>query len=309
MKEVLLVKSDFGRFATWQAAFSDFDISLRPWQSPGNLDEIDYALVWQPEPYALENMPNLQIIFSIGAGIDHLKPVGCVPQGIPVVRMVESGLTAGMVEFVVFHTLRFHRFMDVYARNQQAGVWQERLQVPAADRRVGILGLGELGANAAIALRAFGFQLQGWSRSEKTLAGVQSFYGDAQLQAFLSSTDILVCLLPLTAATTDIINSRTLGMLPKGAYFINGGRGGQVDEAALYAAIESGHLAGAALDVFKTEPLPANSPFWRHPKIYITPHIASMTTPKSSAHPIINNIRRFRAGKTLTHVADLQRGY
>ncbi|MFT5258838.1 MAG: glyoxylate/hydroxypyruvate reductase A [Saprospiraceae bacterium] len=309
MKEVLLIKSDFDRFGIWEEAFSDFDVALRRWEEPGKLDEIDYALVWQPEPHGMDNMPKLKVVFSIGAGVDHLKPVGCVPEGLPVVRMVESELTAGMVEFVVFHTLRFHRFMDVYERNQRDGVWDEILQVPASERRVGILGLGELGSSAAMALRPFGFQVQGWSRTGKNLEGVQSFHGEGQLEAFLNSTDILVCLLPLTPTTTDIVNAETLAMLPKGAYFINGGRGGQVDEEALYSAIESEHLVGAALDVFKTEPLPLSSPFWSHPNIYMTPHVASMTTPKSSSRHIINNITRLRAGKPLTHVADLRRGY
>lgn len=309
MPEVLLIKSDFDRFSIWQEAFVDFDIQLRPWESPGQLDEVAYTLVWQPESGVMATMPNLKVIFSIGAGLDHLKPAGCVPEGIPVVRMVEEQLTAGMVEFVLFHVLRYHRFMDVYERNRKEGDWSEILQVSAADRRVGILGLGELGGNAAQALTGLGFSVHGWSRTEKSVPKVKSYFGQDQLPSFLNVTDILVCLLPLTDATYDIINADTLASLPEGAFFINAGRGGQVDEDALLEALDSGRLNGAALDVFKTEPLPRTSKIWDHPKVYLTPHIASMTTPASSSRHVINNIKRYRAGEPLTHQADLNRAY
>ncbi len=309
MQEVLLVKSDFERFPLWVEAFADFDIELRSWDDAGDSDGIDYAMVWQPEPHYLAQFKNLKVVFSVGAGIDHLRGEHYVPDGVPVVRMVDAGLTAGMTEFVVFNVLRFHRFMDVYGRNQRAGKWHEIMQVPADKRRIGILGAGELGSNAAAALVALNFSVQTWSRGEKQLPQIRSFFGGDQLSAFLASSDILVCLLPLTDATQDLINEDTLEKLPKGAFFINGGRGGQVDEQALLDALNSGRLAGAALDVFKTEPLPSDSPFWQHPKVFITPHVASMTTPASSSRHIVNNIQRLRDGKSLTHVADLQQGY
>ncbi len=309
MSQVLMIKSDFDRFSIWEDAFADFDLTLLPWNPNGRLDDVDYALVWQPEPGVLAKMSKLKVIFSIGAGLDHLKPEGCVPPNIPVVRMVEEQLTAGMVEFVLFHVLRYHRFMDVYERNQQEGVWSEKIQVSAANRRVGILGLGELGGSAAQALSALGFAVHGWSRTEKCLPKIKSYFGEDQLQTFLSNTDILVCLLPLTDATRDIVNQQSLAALPKGAYFINAGRGGQVDEEALLAALDSGQLSGAALDVFKAEPLPSDSRMWNHPKVYVTPHIASMTTPASSSRHVIDNIKRCQAGEPLTHQVDLSRGY
>ncbi|CAJ2377224.1 MAG: Glyoxylate/hydroxypyruvate reductase A [Arenicellales bacterium IbO2] len=309
MPETLLIKTDFRRGAEWREAFAGFDVEVREWGAPGDPAEIDYALVWKPKPGALAAFPNLKIIFSIGAGIDHLLGEDVLPRGLPVVRMVERALTAGMTEYVLYHVLRFHRFMPQYEAGRREGAWREIPQTPAWRRRVGLLGLGVLGADAARALAALGFDVAGWSRGEKNIRGVASHHGARGLREMLARSEILVCLLPLTAQTENILNAETFAQLPKGAFVINAARGGHCMEEDLLAALESGHLAGAALDVFKTEPLEKSSPLWRHPRVYITPHIASMTVPATAAEHVMENIRRFRAGHELTHLADLAREY
>ena len=309
MPETLLIKTDFRRGAEWREAFAGFDVEVREWGAPGDPAEIDYALVWKPKPGALAAFPNLKIIFSIGAGIDHLLGEDVLPRGLPVVRMVERALTAGMTEYVLYHVLRFHRFMPQYEAGRREGAWREIPQTPAWRRRVGLLGLGVLGADAARALAALGFDVAGWSRGEKNIRGVASHHGARGLREMLARSEILVCLLPLTAQTENILNAETFAQLPKGAFVINAARGGHCMEEDLLAALDGGHLAGAALDVFKTEPLEKSSPLWRHPRVYITPHIASMTVPATAAEHVMENIRRFRAGHELTHLADLAREY
>ena len=310
MREVLLIKSYVANPARWRDAFATaVDLEVRDWDQPGARDEIDYALVWYPQPGALARLPNLQLIFSLGAGLDHLHGDDIVPPNIPVIRMVEDVLTAGMTEYVLYHVLGFHRHMPQYQADQRKQIWNQRPQIPAWERSVGILGLGVLGGDAAAKLVALGFPVAGWSRTEKQLEGVVSYVGDAQLGAFLARSEILVCLLPLTAQTENIINAGNLARLPKGAFVINAARGGHFVEADLLAAVQSEHIAGAVLDVFRDEPLQPNSPLWRHPRIHITPHIASQTLPESSAKHVIDNIERFRDGRELTHVVDFALGY
>ena len=313
MPEVLLIKSDIERKSEWVEAFAGFDIEVRHWDSPGAPEEIDYALVWHPEPGVLAGFPKLKLIFSLGAGVDHLLGENIVPPEIPakipVIRMVESVLTAGMTEYVLYTVLRFHRLMPQYEADRRKRLWNQRPQTPAAERRIGLLGLGVLGGAAAAALVSLGFDVAGWSRSKKHIKGVASHHGDRQLAPFLKRSEILVCLLPLTVQTANILNAANLALLPKGAFVINAARGGHCNEADLLAALDSGHIAGAALDVFRDEPPAKNSPLWRHPRVYLTPHIASMTLPASSAKHVIDNITRLRTGRPLTHVADLRRGY
>jgi glyoxylate/hydroxypyruvate reductase A len=307
----LLFKSDIDRGESWQRELraQDPGLDLRQWPEVGDPADIDYALVWQPPRGELKTYPNLKVIFSIGAGIDHLASDPELPEGVPVVRMVEPGLTAGMTEFVVMSVLTHHRFMLDYAGQARERVWREIEQIPPGDRRVGIMGLGVLGCDAAEKLRAFDFDLAGWSRSPKDLPGVASFHGDGGFVPFLNRSDILVCLLPLTAETQGIVDARALSALPRGAAFISVGRGQQVVEEDLLAALETGQLGGATLDVFQDEPLPADSPFWDHPRVVVTPHVASMTIAKGACAMVIDNIRRHKAGQPLLHVVDLKRGY
>ncbi|MBX2867218.1 MAG: glyoxylate/hydroxypyruvate reductase A [Acidiferrobacterales bacterium] len=309
-RPLIAVKSDFDRFVEWQQAFKERDIDIVDWrQRHQHLERLRYALVWQPEAGALADMPALEVIFSIGAGVDHLKGENIVPEGVPVVRMVQDSLTAGMVEYVVFQVLGFHRNMHRYIHDQRAKRWSPIPYPMPAERTVGILGLGVLGSAAAKALKQFGFHLAGWSRSPKSVPGVKSFHGDAQLPDFLAATNYLVCLLPNTPQTEGLINRDTLSALPSGAFIINAGRGSAVVDDDLIAAIRSGHIAGAALDVVNDEPLDDKSEYWEMENVIITPHIASMTHPSDSADHVAQNIRRHLDGLSLTHLADLDRGY
>ena len=307
----LLFKTDYDRGGAWERAFATIDpgLELRAWPDVGDPGSIDYALIWKPPPGELKRYANLKAIFSMGAGIDHLASDPELPKTVPVVRMVEPGLTAGMTEYVVMSVIYHHRFMVDYDVKRRAGVWEELSQVSAQTRRVGMLGIGELGRDAAEKLKLFGFPLSGWSRTAKDLPGVTCHHGPAGLQAFLAETDILVCLLPLTPETRGILNAETLAALPKGAAVINVARGGHLIEDDLLAALGSGHISGATLDVFQEEPLPKGHPFWAHPRIVLTPHIASMTIPESAAQAVIDNIRRLEAGEAMIGVVDWEQGY
>ncbi len=253
--------------------------------------------------------PNLRLIVSLGAGIDHLTSDSELPEGVPVLRMVEPGLTAGMTEYVVMSVLMHHRRMVDYAGMQRDKVWAVLPTPLAADRKVGIMGLGVLGADAAEALAGLGFDVAGWSRSPKSVPGVTAFHGAEQLEAFLARSEILVCLLPLTEETLGFLNARTLAMLPRGAALINVGRGGLLIEDDLLPALDAGQVAAATLDVFASEPLASEHPFWTHPRVILTPHCASITVPESGARAVVENIRRLKAGEPLLYVADIGRGY
>jgi glyoxylate/hydroxypyruvate reductase len=223
--------------------------------------------------------------------------------------MVEPGLTAGMSEYVVLAVLNHHRFMLDYAAQRRERIWEEIPQLPAEARQVGMLGLGVLGRDALDKLKPFGFKLAGWSRSPKSITGVTCFHGPGGLDEFLAGTDILVCLLPLTPETEDILNRETFSKLPAGAAVVSAGRGRQVVETDLLEALDSGQIGGATLDVFRDEPLPQDHPFWEHPRVFMTPHIASMTVPETAVRAVVANIQRLQSGEALQHVVDLKRGY
>ena len=307
----LLLKSYVERVDDWHRALRALlpDVPVHDWPYDGDPREIEFALVWGPPRGALRRFPNLKAIFSIGAGIDHLASDPELPEHVPVVRMVDPGLTAGMTEFVLLSVLYHHRFMLDYAAQQRAKDWREIAQVPAGRRRIGVMGLGVLGGAAAAALAHLGFAVAGWSRSPKRQPGIAAFHGAEGWLPFLARSDILVCMLPLTAETEGILNARAFAALPRGAAVINVARGGHVVEADLLAALDSGQIGGATLDVFRDEPLPLESRFWSHPRVVLTPHIASMTTPDSAAKAVVDNIRRLRAGQPLEHVVDPRRGY
>lgn len=307
----LVIKPDLDRNDVWIEAFGAGwpELECVPWDAAADPASIDYAFVWDPGAGALRRFANLKCIFSVGAGVDHLLSDPDLPAGVPVVRMVEPELTRGMSEYVALHVLRFHREGPALEAQQRGRIWNELLTPTAPDRRVGFLGFGVLAQAAARALGAFEFDLACWSRGPKQFAGVESFHGPAGLAPFLARTEILVCLLPLTPATTGILNKALFDGLPRGAWLINAGRGGHQVEADILAALESGQLAGAALDVFQSEPLPADHPFWAHSKVTISPHIASVTQPRSAAREIIANIRRVEAGDAPLNTVDIQAGY
>jgi len=307
----LLFRSTVDSAARWRAQLTRLtqELEVRVWPEIGNPAEIDYALVWRPEPGFLASLPNLKLILSLGAGVDHLLGDPQLPQHLPIVRLVDPHMTAAMSEYVVLQVLRLHRRDLEYRTQQQAVVWRELDQQNAVERRVGILGLGELGRDAAKKLRALGFDVAGWSRGERTVPGVASYAGANGLPQLLCRSEILVCLLPLTAETEGILNARNLGLLPKGAALVNAARGAHLVEEDLLAALASGQISAAVLDVFREEPLPAGHPFWRHPRVILTPHVAAFTNPATAAPIILDNIRRFEEGRPLLNRIDPARGY
>jgi glyoxylate/hydroxypyruvate reductase A len=265
--------------------------------------EVRYLMTWEVPPDLLNRYPNLEVIFSAGAGTDQFTPE-LVPIHIPVVRMVEPGMTAGMTEYLSFAVLALHRDMVDYIANQSKAAWSPHLIVPASRRRVGIMGLGTLGLAVIEQLKGFGFQLAGWNRSTRSVEAVTIYTGSDELDVFLASCDILVCLLPLSDETRGILNSCLFAALPRGAGLINVGRGGHLVEEDLLAALDSGQIRNAILDVFASEPLPKDHPFWKHPQVLVTPHIASMTQPESATKVVVANIRRHQVGEPLTDVVN-----
>jgi len=285
------------------------DLEVRIWPEAGDLDDIDYLIVWQPPAGLLAKLPNLRAVLSLGAGVDDLIVDPSLPAGVPVCRVVDEALTERMCEYILLAVLGYHRQAAAYRAQQQQGVWADLHQVAAAERAVGIMGLGVLGQAAARQLAGLDFAVRGWSRSAKQLDGVRCYYGDEGLAPFLKETEILACLLPLTAATENILDRQLFAAMPKGACLINVARGGHLVEGDLLAALASGQIAHATLDVFRTEPLPNDHPFWQHPQITVTPHVASISDPRSVADQIIENIRRDKAGETLLNQVDPARGY
>lgn len=284
-------------------------LDFRVYPDVGDKADIEFALAWYAGEGAFIDYPNLKAICSLGQGVDHLLKDSQLPEQARILRIVDPWMGKAMAEWITLQVLRFHRSAPEYERLEAEKRWEELPHVDNPDRRVGILGLGALGAEAARTLLPFGFDIAGWSRSRKQVEGVESFAGAEELDAFLARTDILCCLLPLTPETTDIINLELLNKLPKGAYVINAGRGLQLVEEDLLTAIESGQIAGACLDVFRKEPLPAEHPFWDHPKVQVWPHVSAPTNPESAADQIAENIRRIFAGEEPINEAFRDRGY
>lgn len=296
----------------WKAALLAVDPSLeiRLFPAAGDPADIEAAVVWTAhDMMELRRYPNLKLIVSMGAGVDHLfRPPG-PPPGVPVARLVDTRLTQGMTEWVLLNVLRFHRQDPEYRDLQARKIWEELPAPETSARRIGILGLGELGSDVARALRALGFPVMGWSRRPKRVEGVETFHGADGLTAMAAQADILICLLPLTPETRGVIDAKLLGAMKPGGFLINAARGGHQVAADLLAALDSGHLAGAALDVFEPEPLPPDSAFWTHPKVILTPHAASITIPASAAPQVVENIHRARTGQALINLVDFSAGY
>jgi glyoxylate/hydroxypyruvate reductase len=275
--------------------------------------EIHYAAVWKPAPGELAGFPNLRVIFNLGAGVDALMADSSLPK-VPLVRVAVADLTDRMAEYVALHVLMHHRQEPYLRACQGERRWQPKFQWPARAISVGIMGLGTLGSNAAEVLARIGFRVSGWSRSPKQVDGIECFDGKGQLDTFLNRTDILVCLLPLTPDTRHILNRALFAKLnrnnPLGApVLINAGRGGLQNEADILACLDDGTLGAASLDVFADEPLPADSPFWEHPKIMLTPHNAADTDPDEISKYVARQIERFEAGARLENAVDPARGY
>ena len=275
--------------------------------------EVRYAAVWKPTPGELAAFPNLRVIFNLGAGVDALMTDASLPN-VPIVRVAVADLTSRMTEYVVLHVLMHHR-QELYLRaSQRQKRWAPKAQWPARAISVGVMGLGVLGASAAVALARLGFRVSGWSASRSEIDGIECLHGDAQLDPFLRRTDILVCLLPLTPDTRHILNRGLFAKLsrssPMGApVLINAGRGGLQNEADILACLDDGTLGGVSLDVYETEPLPAASPFWTHPRVVVTPHNAADTDPDEISKYVARQIERYEAGEAFENVVDRTRGY
>ncbi|MGD1948525.1 MAG: 2-hydroxyacid dehydrogenase [Leptolyngbyaceae cyanobacterium] len=297
--------------APWVAAIEAIapEIDLRVWPDDDDKADVTFALVWaQPEGIFAE-YPNLQVISSMGAGVDNLLQDPSIPEQATIVRIVDPRLVSQMGDYVLAATLNHVRQFPTYAQQQQQQQWQPLQPRNIDEVTVGMMGLGQIGRAVANRLAQAGFQVVGWSRGAKIMAGVTVFAGKNQMQDFLSASEILVCLLPLTSATENILNAETLAQLPQGAYLINVARGNHLVEEDLLSLLDDDHLSGACLDVVSQEPLPQEHPFWSHPKITITPHIASLTDPVSVAPQIVENYRRMMARQPLLNQVDRQQGY
>lgn len=297
--------------ADWHAALAAQlgTVTLDAWPQLVADARYDYVLAFRPPPGAIATVAGARVIFSLGAGVDGLVDDPSIPAHLPIVRMVDDGLVQGMAEFVAHAVLAAHREADVFTAAQRDHRWAFRGHAYAHERTVGILGLGVLGRAAARLLQALRFKVAGWNRTGRTMAGVECFHGEAGLAAMLPRCDILVCLLPLTRETRGVLDARLFVRLPRGAYVINVARGAHLVTPDLLAALDSGHLRGALLDVFETEPLPADSPLWDHPGVRVTPHIASVTMTRSSANYVAAQIQAFERGEALSNLVDRGAGY
>jgi len=297
----------------WQELFAEFAPDLKVgWLDDPTIpvESVDYVMVWEPRPGRLAEFPNLRLICSSAAGVDHITSDPTWPRHLTIVRMASLDTAQRMAEFVSLSALGLLRGLKRIINAQAERSWQY-FETPrsARETRVGILGLGNLGRRSAQMLQGIGFITAGWSTTHKDLPGVESYAGPDELEAFLARSDILVCLLPDTPATRNILCARTLALLPEGAGVINVARGGHLDTAALLEGLESGHLSGAVLDVFEPEPLPADSPLWRHPKIIVSPHVASVASRRARAHYVAEVIAAFERGETLPNCYDPVKGY
>ncbi|MFM8865057.1 MAG: 2-hydroxyacid dehydrogenase [Limnohabitans sp.] len=268
----------------------------------------EHAVVWAPPQAFIDAQPGLKTLFNIGAGVDALLRLR-LPPGLQLVRLDDAGMSVQMAEYVCHAVIRQFRELDAYDADAPAGRWSYRKPRERADFAVGVMGLGVLGERVARALQTFEFPVNGFSRTPKAVPGVRNFSGAQELPAFLAASRVLVNLMPLTPATENILNRQTLSQLPQGGYLINVARGHHLVEEDLLALIDSGHLAGATLDVFRTEPLPSEHPFWRHPRITVTPHTSARTLRSQSIAQIASKILALHSGQPIRGTVDLQRGY
>jgi glyoxylate/hydroxypyruvate reductase A len=282
---------------------------LRAWQE-GDTGPADYAVLWKPPAAMLRGRDELKAIFNLGAGVDAVLQLGdALPAHVPLVRLDDAGMGVQMAEYVTHAVLRHFRRLDEYEVLRQRGEWKFLKPHQREEFSVGVLGIGVLGSQVAAALRQFSFPVHGWSRTPRQLEGVHCHAGSAQLDAFLAASRVLVCMLPLTPDTRGILNRDTLGRLPRGAYLINVARGAHLVETDLLALLEQEHLAGATLDVFQQEPLPAEHPFWQEPRISITPHISAMTLREDSVRQIAAKIQALQQGLPIDGIVDRVKGY
>lgn len=308
--DTLVFHSAVDVFATWRDALAAAlpDLDVRRADDVADPASVRYALVWNPPQGFFARFPNLALVINLGAGVDALTARDDLPEA-PVTRLSDPLMARMMAGYVLFAVLRHARDIPVFERAHREGRWAYVHPRPAEEIRVGVMGLGELGAAAAREVARQGFDVRGWSRSPKTIEGVDCSAGMEALPAFLAGCEILVVMLPLTPDTRGLLNAERLALLPEGAKVVNVSRGPVVDEAALVDALTRRAISDATLDVFETEPLPETSPLWRLDNVLITPHLASIALPASAATQIAENVRRVRAGEPPLHSVDRRRGY
>jgi glyoxylate/hydroxypyruvate reductase A len=307
---ILLYRGD-GVIAPWARDFAQAlpQAETVVWQDGQRLPPCDYAVLWAPTPALLDQLAHVKAIFLMGAGVDAILKFGDALPNVPIIRLGDAGMGEQMAEYVAYAVLRYFRRFDEYEQQARQGVWN-----PLAARRkdefaVGVLGLGQLGIPVAKALRQLGFPVRGWSRTSKDLPGVDCYAGMESLDDFLAGTRVLVCMLPLTPETNNLLDRARLSKLPRGAYLVNVARGAQVAEPDLLGLIRSGHILGATLDVFRNEPLPAPHPFWDESRITITPHISALTVREEAVRQIAHKITLLEQGEHVADVVDRNRGY
>jgi glyoxylate/hydroxypyruvate reductase A len=284
----------------------DHDILIAP---PPSGEPVAYAVVGKPEAGLLNRLAGLEVVLSLNAGVEHLLASGEVPAGVPIVRMVDDGLVEGMVDWVTAQVMAWHRNLFAYRASQSERRWAPRPERMARERSVVVLGAGALGGPVAARIAALGFETRTWARSSHSIAGVTSFCGAAGFSDAVDGADVLVNLLPLTSETRDILDKGVFARLAPGAFLINAGRGAHLVDEDLIAALDDGVLGGAALDVFREEPLPPDHVFWTHPAILLSPHVAAQTHPRTAVAAMAQSVRRHERGEPLLHVVDLARGY
>lgn len=306
----LLLYSTPGPAEPWLAALRRAlpEVEIRTPDAAGDPREVAFLVAARIEPGALARYPALRLVVSLLAGVERLLADHDLPD-VPIARAGPPDGDAMVTEFAILHVLRHHRDMPALALAQREAEWLDLRPIPARERRVGFLGLGNIGQPAAERVRDLGFDVAGWSRTPKSIGGIESFHGPDGLAPFLERTEIVVNLLALTPETEDLLCARTFALLPKGASLVNLGRGQHVLDADLIAALDSGHLAAATLDVFREEPLPPDHPFWRHPKVTVTPHASRTIFPEALVPQVADNVRRVLAGEPTVGLVDRARGY
>lgn len=295
----------------WCAAFRAAAPELRIVTAADRPDRaaVRYFAGWAPPAGLIGSFPNLRAVFALGAGVDKFLQLSDLSPALPLIRLVDAGMARQMIEYALFGVLWFQRDFDSYAEARHRAEWRAETAWAAERTRIGVLGLGALGGQVARALAGFGYPVAGWRRSGPPVEGVRTLTGTDGLAELLAESDVLLALLPSTPDTRGLLDAAALSRLPKGAGVVNMGRGDQLDPAALLGLIDAGHLRGAVLDVFAAEPLPAESPLWRHPRVLVTPHVAAATLPEPSARQIAENIRRIKAGQPAAGLVDRSCGY
>lgn len=307
----LLIIHPGGKAGSWEKRIRAMlpEAEVRVWPDTGPAEAVDYVLTWNHPPGEFRKFPRLKCIASMGAGVDHILRDEDLPPGVPVTRIVDPAMAQSMCEYVVMHVLNHCRDTFTHRRSQDRRRWAPRIPKLARNECVGIMGLGHLGRRTAEGLGHLGFRVVGWRRTHREEGAAATFAGRGELGAFLEEVSILVCMLPLTRHTRGILNRETFAALRPGAFVVNVARGEHLVEADLFEALDAGVLSGACLDVFRTEPLPPEHPFWDRPEIVVTPHVSSLTNPADVVPQVVENYRRVRQGLPPLNAVDRDRGY